>query len=173
MPVEHRISYRSLHWKWKPLNYSCSLIMLNSGLTPLFISRKAVFFPGNIWKVWGHFFVCYNWGGDMGGEKPRMMLSILECTWQPPMANHYLAPKGFSGGSDGKESACNAGDLGLVPGSERSPRGHDSPLQYSYWRIPWTQEPDGLQSMGLKRVERDWATNTLTNISGAKLEKPW
>ena len=71
------------------------------------------------------------------------------------MANNYLAPKGFSGGSDGKESACNAGDLGLVPGSERSPRGHDSPLQYSYWRIPWTQEPDGLQSMGLKRVERD------------------
>ena len=27
----------------------------------------------------------------------------------------------FPGGSDGKESACNAGDLGLIPGSERSP----------------------------------------------------
>ena len=27
---------------------------------------------------------------------------------------------GFPGGSDGKESACNAGDLGLIPGSERS-----------------------------------------------------
>ena len=28
---------------------------------------------------------------------------------------------GFPGGSDGKESACNAGDLGLIPGLERSP----------------------------------------------------
>ena len=63
---------------------------------------------------------------------------------------------GFPGGSDGKESACNVGDLGLVPGSGRSPRGgHDSPLQYSFWRIPWTQEPGGLQSMGFKRVEHD------------------
>ena len=29
--------------------------------------------------------------------------------------------KGFLGGSEGKESTCNAGDLGLIPGSERSP----------------------------------------------------
>ena len=39
---------------------------------------------------------------------------------------------GFPGGSAGKESACNAGDLGLIPGLGRSPaRGHGSPLQYS------------------------------------------
>ena len=38
----------------------------------------------------------------------------------------------FSGGSDGKESACNAGDWGLIPGSERSPgEGNDYQLQYS------------------------------------------
>ena len=38
---------------------------------------------------------------------------------------------GFPGGSDGKESACNAGDLSLIPGSERSPGGgNDYPLQY-------------------------------------------
>ena len=30
--------------------------------------------------------------------------------------------KGFSGSSDGKESACNAGDPGLIPGLGRSPR---------------------------------------------------
>ena len=30
------------------------------------------------------------------------------------------------------------------------------------WRIPWTQEPGGLQSMGLQRVGHDWVTNTLT-----------
>ena len=39
---------------------------------------------------------------------------------------------GFPGGSDGKESACNAGDLGLIPGLGRSPGGgHGNPLQYS------------------------------------------
>ena len=39
---------------------------------------------------------------------------------------------GFPGGSDGKESACNVGDLGSIPGLERSPgRGHGNPLQYS------------------------------------------
>ena len=42
-----------------------------------------------------------------------------------------LASKGFSGGSDGKESACNAGDLGSIPGSGRSPgEGNGNPLQY-------------------------------------------
>ena len=40
--------------------------------------------------------------------------------------------KGFLGGSNGKESACNAGDLGSVPWLGRSPGGgHGNPLQYS------------------------------------------
>ena len=39
---------------------------------------------------------------------------------------------GFPGGSDSKESACNAGDLGLIPGSGRFPgEGNGNPLQYS------------------------------------------
>ena len=39
---------------------------------------------------------------------------------------------GFPGGSDRKESACNAGDVGLIPGSGRSPGGgRGNPLQYS------------------------------------------
>ena len=39
---------------------------------------------------------------------------------------------GFSGGSAGKESACNVGDLGLIPGLGRSPgEGKGYPLQYS------------------------------------------
>ena len=38
----------------------------------------------------------------------------------------------FPGGSDGKASACNAGDLGLTPGLGRSPgEGNGNPLQYS------------------------------------------
>ena len=40
--------------------------------------------------------------------------------------------KGFADGSDGKDSAYNAGDLGSIPGSGRSPgEGTDYPLQYS------------------------------------------
>ena len=39
---------------------------------------------------------------------------------------------GFPAGSDGKESACNSGDLDLIPGSGRSPgEGNGNPLQYS------------------------------------------
>ena len=38
---------------------------------------------------------------------------------------------GFPGGSDGKESICNAGDLGSIPGLGRYPGGeHSNPLQY-------------------------------------------
>ena len=41
---------------------------------------------------------------------------------------------GFCGGSDSRESACNAGDSGLIPGSGISPGGgHGNPLQYSGW----------------------------------------
>ena len=47
--------------------------------------------------------------------------------------NIYLyRERDFPGGSDGKESACNAGDLGLIPGSGRSPgEGNGNPLQCS------------------------------------------
>ena len=45
---------------------------------------------------------------------------------------HIKVMTGFTGGSDGKESACNAGDAGSLPGLGRSHReGNDNPLQYS------------------------------------------
>ena len=45
--------------------------------------------------------------------------------------------RGFSGGSDSKEPACNAGNLGLIPGSGRSPgEGNGNPLQYSSLENP-------------------------------------
>ena len=47
-----------------------------------------------------------------------------------------LPSSGFPGGSDKKESACNAGDLGSIPGSERAPGGHGSPLQYPFLENP-------------------------------------
>ena len=49
------------------------------------------------------------------------------------------------------------GDTGLIPGSGRSPGGGTSnPLQYSCLeKIPWTEEPDGLQSMNSQTVRCD------------------
>ena len=51
-----------------------------------------------------------------------------------------------------KNLPANAGDkrdAGLIPGSGRSPGGgHDNPLQHSCLKIPWTEEPGGLRSMG-------------------------
>ena len=44
-----------------------------------------------------------------------------------------MTRKGFPGSSDGKESAYNVGDLGVIPGSERSPgEGNDYPFQFSF-----------------------------------------
>ena len=61
---------------------------------------------------------------------------------------------GFPGGSDGKESACNVGDPGSIPGLGRSPgEGNGYPLQYSCQRTLWTEEPGGLQSMGSKESD--------------------
>ena len=62
----------------------------------------------------------------------------------------------FNRSSVGKELACSAGDLGLIPGSGRSPGGgNGSPLQILAWRIPWTEEPGRLQSMGSQKVGHD------------------
>ena len=36
------------------------------------------------------------------------------------------------------------------------------------WRIPWTEEPSGLPSMGLKSLRQDWETNTLTSLSQSR-----
>ena len=45
--------------------------------------------------------------------------------------------KGFPGGSDGKDSVCNVGDLGLIPGLGKSlEQGHGNPLQYSCLENP-------------------------------------
>ena len=103
---------------------------------------------------------------------------------------------GFPDGSVGKDSTCNAGDPGSIPGQGRSPgEGTGYPFQYFWaslvaqlvknlpamwetcvqslnwedplekgqathssnlaWRIPWTGEPGGLQSMGSQRVGHD------------------
>ena len=59
--------------------------------------------------------------------------SIVDtCTARSFICSIYILPLGFSGGSEGKESARNAGDPGSIPGLGRSPgEGNGYPLQYS------------------------------------------
>ena len=59
---------------------------------------------------------------------------------------------GFPGGSEVKASACNAGRLGREDPPEKEMATHSSILA---WRIPWTEEPGRLQSMGSQRVGHD------------------
>ena len=67
-----------------------------------------------------------------------------------------LTNGGFPDSSDGKDSACNAADPGLISGLGRSSGGgHGSPLQFFAWRIPWTEESGRLQSVGSPRVGHD------------------
>ena len=59
----------------------------------------------------------------------------------------------FSGGSNGKESACNAGDSGSIPGLGRSPgEGKSYPLQYSCQENPMDRGAWGVTSM----VSQGW-----------------
>ena len=65
----------------------------------------------------------------------------------------------FPGGASGKESTCQCRrrrDVDSIPGSEdpleEGMATHSSILA---WRIPWTEEPGGLQSMGLQRTEHN------------------
>ena len=62
----------------------------------------------------------------------------------------------FSGGSDSKESTSNAGDLGSIPGSGKSPGERDWPPTPVF--LPgelYTEEPGGLQFTGLQRLGHD------------------
>ena len=87
--------------------------------------------------------------------------------------------EGLSHSSAGKEPSCNSGDPDSIPGLGSSPgEGKGYPLQYSglenskdcivhaekamaphsstlAWKIPWMEEPGGLQSMGSLRVGHD------------------
>ena len=66
---------------------------------------------------------------------------------------------GFPGDTVVKNLPANAGDArdeGSIPGSGRSPgRENGNPLQYSCWKIPWTEELGGLQSRGSQGVRHD------------------
>ena len=78
----------------------------------------------------------------------------------PLIYMHALQVRGFPGGSDSKEFACSEGDLGLIPlgWEDALEKGKATNSRILAWRIPWTQEAGGLQSMGSQKIGHDWAT---------------
>ena len=71
------------------------------------------------------------------------MMMTFDMTWD------------FSGGSDGKESTCNVGDLSSVPELVRSlEKGTDTHSSILAWRIPWTGEPG--RSQPVHGVAKSW-----------------
>ena len=86
-----------------------------------------------------------------GQQRSESQRPISQSWGAPPISQGSLD---FPGGSDGKEFACNAGDPASVPGSGRSPgEGKGTPSVLA-WRIPWTEKPGGLQSVGSQSQTR-------------------
>ena len=98
------------------------------------------------------------------GIKPKSLKSPVlvgrfftaSTTWETHCVRYYSIThlyigRGFSGGSRGKESACNAAEgvrsLGQEDPLEKEMATHSSILA---WKIPWMEEPGRLQSMGLQ-----------------------
>ena len=68
------------------------------------------------------------------------LFKFMNSTPQNIKMEHPWKCEGFTDGSEGKESACNSGDLSLIPGLGRSPEGgHGYPLQYSCLKNPHGQ----------------------------------
>ena len=83
------------------------------------------------------------------------MIPGQEDTLEKEMANH----SNFPSGSDGKESTCNSGDLGSIPGLGRSPGGgHGNQLQYFCLENPMDRGAWWATVHGIARVRYDLAT---------------
>ena len=102
--------------------------------------------------------------GTIGAIEPDF-LNLMECNynWQALLLLTKLT-KDFPGGSDGKESTCNARDPSLIPETRRSPgEGNCYPLEYSCLknsmdRGAWHATVQGVT----ERVGSNWMTNTFT-----------
>ena len=110
------------------------------------------------------------WGGQEYAFQTHF--SWCQCCWSFDYSLNAEALWYYTG-SDGKECASNAGDLGSITGSGRSPgEGNDYPLQGS-WLENSTEEPGRLQFMGSQSVGHDWVTNTFTFTYSREVRGNW
>ena len=93
--------------------------------------------------------------GEPGGL-PSMGSHRVRHDWNILVVVVVYVYMDFPGGSDDKASVYNVRDLGSIPGLGRFPgEGNGNPLQCPAWRIPGTEEPGGLLSVGSHRVGHD------------------
>ena len=99
----------------------------------------------------------------------KKMMFRITSHQQNASQSHKIPLHGLPWWPSSEESTCNAanmGDTGSVPGLGRTPGGqlvtHSSTLA---WRIPWTEEPGGLQSMGHKESDTAETTKHAHTIS--------
>ena len=94
--------------------------------------------------------------GQSMGKELRMSMYFPGLPFSPNL--HVFLKDlhmGFPGGSNGKVSARKAGDPGSIPGSGRSLKKKRAIHSSTHaWKIPWTEEPGGLQSMRLQKSDR-------------------
>ena len=99
---------------------------------------------------------CGSWS-SVGTNTIRSVSLKVHCgSLQGDGLRSLLALKGFPGGLDGKESACNLGDPGSTPGWLGSPgEGKGNPLQYSCLQNSMDRGTEGCKSMGLQRFRHN------------------
>ena len=139
-------------------------------------------FP-NLLAYWMQHFHSIIWNSSTGIPSPPLALFIVMLS-RAHLSSHsrmsgsrwVLTPLWLSwlwrsflftwGQTEVKVSAYNAGDLGSIVGREdlleKEMATHSSILA---WRIPWMEEPDGLQSTGLQRVRHNWETSLLLSFT--------
>ena len=105
-------------------------------------------------------FLFHRWGrwGQVFLKKKRWLLNCVCLTWKPHYILHWphcllTPPRAFLGnyadGSDGKESVCNVGDLGLIPELGRSPgEGNSYPLVVHMVKNPPTMQETWIRALG-------------------------
>ena len=93
-------------------------------------------YEGQSWKILGAFCGLVSWSISRKKKKTNPF-------WLRDTIHHQI--RVLPGGSTGKESACDAGDPGWEDSLEKGMATHSSILP---WRIPWTEEPGRLHSMG-------------------------
>ena len=94
-------------------------------------------------------------------KAPERNQRLFRDSWPEMHAYCLKSNMGFPSGSDGKESTHHGGDLGLIPGSGRSPGGgNGNPLQCSRLEKSTDRGAWRATVRGLQRVGRDWVTNT-------------
>ena len=107
----------------------------------------------------------------MAVQSPRIITNrwIVYCSQLTVIYLHYyVVGDGFPGGSVVENLPANAGDTkdtSSIPGLRRSPgEGRVPHSTILAWEIPRTEKPGGLQSMGLRRVGRDWACTQVVGV---------